>query len=93
MKLSEYFLKPRKDMPSDASLISHKLMIKSSMIKQTTSGIYTWLPLGLKVLQNIENKVRLIHNAYGCQELLCQLSNHQVYGKKVEDMTTMALKC
>jgi len=70
MKLSEYFLKPRKDMPSDATLISHKLMIKSSMIKQTTSGIYTWLPLGLKVLQNIENKVRQIHNNYSCQELL-----------------------
>ena len=51
MKLSKYFLKPRKDIPSDATLISHKLMIKSSMIKQTTSGIYAWLPLGLKVLK------------------------------------------
>ena len=70
MKLSEYFLKPRKDTPSDATLISHKLMIKSSMIKQTTSGIYTWLPLGLKVLQKIENIVRTVHNRYGCQELL-----------------------
>ena len=70
MKLSDYFLKPRKDTPSDATLISHKLMIKSSMIKQTTSGIYTWLPLGLKVLQKIEDIVRTVHNRYGCQELL-----------------------
>tara|TARA_Y100000310_G_scaffold141046_1_gene140453 strand:- start:178 stop:1467 length:1290 start_codon:yes stop_codon:yes gene_type:complete len=70
MKLSQYFLKPRKDTPSDATLISHKLMIKSSMIKQTTSGIYTWLPLGLKVLQKIEDIVRTVHNRYGCQELL-----------------------
>ena len=70
MKLSEYFLKPRKDTPSDATLISHKLMIKSSMIKQTTSGIYTWLPLGLKVLQKIEDIVRTVHNRDGCQELL-----------------------
>ena len=70
MKLSEYFLKSRKETSSDAKLISHKLMIKSSMIKQITSGIYTWLPLGLKVLQKIENIVRSIHNEYGCQELL-----------------------
>ena len=58
MKLSDYFLKPRKDIPSDATLISHKLMIKSSMIKQTTSGIYAWLPLGLKILKKIEDIVR-----------------------------------
>ena len=70
MRLSQYFLKPRKDTSSDATLISHKLMIKSSMIKQTTSGIYTWLPLGLKVLQKIEDIVRTVHNRYGCQELL-----------------------
>ena len=70
MKLSDYFLKPRKDIPSDATLISHKLMIKSSMIKQTTSGIYAWLPLGLKVLKKIEDIIRNFHNLYGCQELL-----------------------
>ena len=70
MKVSEYFLKPRKDLPSDAMLISHKLMIKSSMIKQTTSGIYAWLPLGLKVLKKIENIIRLVHDRYGCQEVL-----------------------
>ncbi len=70
MKLSEYFFKSRKETSSDAKLISHKLMIKSSMIKQITSGIYTWLPLGLKVLQKITNIVRSVHNQYGCQELL-----------------------
>ena len=69
MKLSDYFLKPRKDIPSDATLISHKLMIKSSMIKQTTSGIYAWLPLGLKILKKIEDIVRKFHDLYGCQEL------------------------
>ena len=70
MKLSNYFLKTRKDIPSDATLISHKLMIKSSMIKQTTTGIYSWLPLGLKGLKKIENLIRNFHNNYGCQELL-----------------------
>ncbi len=70
MKLSDYFFKSRKDIPSDATLISHKLMIKSSMIKQSTAGIYTWLPLGLKVLKKIENIIRKFHNLYGCHELL-----------------------
>ena len=70
MKLSDYFFKSRKDIPSDATLISHKLMIKSSMIKQSTAGIYTWLPLGLKVLKKIEQIIRKFHNIYGCHEIL-----------------------
>ena len=61
MKLSQYFLKTRKETPSDVKLISHKLMVKAAMIKQTTAGIYTWLPLGLRVLKKIENIVRIIH--------------------------------
>ena len=70
MKLSQFFFKSRKDIPSDATLVSHKLMIKSSMIKQITSGIYTWLPLGLRVIKKIEEITRIVHNKYGCQELL-----------------------
>ena len=84
MKLSDYFLKPRKDIPSDATLISHKLMIKSSMIKQTTSGIYAWLPLGLKVLKKIEDIIRKFHNLYGCQELLMPTIQSSNIWKKSE---------
>ena len=84
MKLSNYFLKSRKDTPSDATLISHKLMVKSSMIKQTTSGIYAWLPLGLKVLKKIENIVRKYHNLYGCQELLMPTIQESNIWKKSE---------
>ena len=84
MKLSEYFLKPRKDIPSDATLISHKLMIKSSMIKQSTSGIYAWLPLGLKILKKIEHIVRKFHNLYGCQELLMPTIQSSNIWKKSE---------
>ena len=84
MRLSHYFLKPRKDAPSDASLISHKLMIKSSMIKQTTSGIYAWLPLGLKVLKKIEDIIRKFHNLYGCQELLMPTIQSSSIWKKSE---------
>ena len=84
MRLSHYFLKPRKEAPSDASLISHKLMIKSSMIKQTTSGIYAWLPLGLKVLKKIEDIIRKFHNLYGCQELLMPTIQSSSIWKKSE---------
>ena len=70
MRATKYFLQTKKETPSDASLLSHKLMIRSSMIKQTSSGIYAWLPLGLKVLKKIENIVREIQNSYGCQEML-----------------------
>ena len=59
MRKSNYFLQTKKETPSDATLISHKLMIRTSMIKQTTSGIYAWLPLGLKVLKKIERNIRL----------------------------------
>ena len=57
MKYSEFFIPTVKDVPSDAEIISHQLMIKAGMIKQSSAGIYSWLPLGYKVLKNIE-KIR-----------------------------------
>ncbi len=53
MKFSQYFIPTMVDTPSDATIISHKLMLRSGMIRQSASGIYTWLPLGLKILNNI----------------------------------------
>ena len=70
MKYSEFFLPTLKDAPSDAEIISHKLMIRSGMIKQSSAGIYSWLPLGLMVLKNIENIVREEQNNAGAIELL-----------------------
>ena len=51
MKYSNFFLPTIKDTPSDAEIISHKLMIRAGMIKQSSAGIYSWLPLGLLVLK------------------------------------------
>ena len=59
MKLSQYFLPTLKENPADAAIASHQLMIRAGMIRQTTSGIYTWLPLGLKVLKKVE---KIIHD-------------------------------
>ena len=54
MKLSNLFFNTLKESPKEAQIISHQLMLRASMIRQHTSGIYTWLPLGFRVLKNIE---------------------------------------
>ena len=58
MKFSNFFSPTLKNVPAEAEIISHQLMIRSGMIKQSSAGIYSWLPLGLRVLKNIENIVR-----------------------------------
>lgn len=70
MLLSKYFLPVLKEQPQDAQIASHSLMIKAGMIRQQAAGIYAWLPLGLKVLKNIENIVRFNMDAAGAIEML-----------------------
>ncbi len=69
MKASSYHYKTLKDAPSDTELVSHKLMIRAGMIKPLASGIYSWLPLGLKVLKKIENIIREKMDKGGCLEI------------------------
>ena len=57
MRLSRYFLPVLKENPAEAQIVSHRLMLRAGMIKQATAGIYSWLPLGFKVLRKIENIV------------------------------------
>ena len=57
MRLSRYFLPILKENPKEAEIVSHRLMLRAGMIKQSSAGIYSWLPLGYKVLQKIENIV------------------------------------
>ncbi len=70
MLLSKYFLPVLKEQPLEAQIVSHSLMLRAGMIRQQAAGIYSWLPLGLKVLKNIENIVRFNMDAAGCVELL-----------------------
>ena len=58
MLFSKLLLPTLKDAPQEAEVVSHKLMLRSGMIRKVASGIYTWLPLGLKVLKKVENIVR-----------------------------------
>ena len=70
MELSKYPLKTYKDTPSDAELVSHQLMLRAGLIKKLASGLFTWMPLGLKVLRKIEDIVRAEMNQSGAFEIL-----------------------
>ena len=70
MRLSQYFLPTLKENPAEAEIVSHRLMLRAGMIRQSSAGIYSWLPMGLRVLRNIEQIVREEQNAIGCQEIL-----------------------
>lgn len=70
MKVSQFFLATIKEIPSDAELSSHRLMIRAGMLRKLASGLYTWLPLGLRVLKKVENIVREEMNRSGALELL-----------------------
>lgn len=70
MRLSAFFLPTLKETPTEAQIVSHRLMLRAGMIRQTSAGIYAWLPLGLRVLKKIEQIVREEQNRAGAQELL-----------------------
>ncbi|HEX7726083.1 MAG TPA: proline--tRNA ligase [Rhizomicrobium sp.] len=70
MRLSRYFLPVLKETPSEAQIVSHRLMLRAGMIRQEAAGIYAWLPLGFRVLQKIEQIVREEMNRAGAIEML-----------------------
>src|SRR5437667_609769 len=70
MRLSEYFLPLVRENPSEAQIVSHRLMLRAGMIRQSSAGIYSWLPLGLRVLKKIEGIVREEQDRAGAQEIL-----------------------
>ena len=70
MRLSSYFLSVLKETPAEAQIVSHRLMLRAGMVRQCGSGIYSWLPLGLRILKKIENIIREEQNRAGAIELL-----------------------
>jgi len=70
MYLSKFPLNTLKETPADAEIISHRLMLRAGLIRRLASGLYTWLPLGLRVLQKVENIIRSEMNASGAIEVL-----------------------
>jgi prolyl-tRNA synthetase len=93
MRLSRYFLPVLRDTPKEAEIVSHQLMLRAGLVKQSAAGIYSWLPLGLKVLTKIGNIVREEQNRAGAVELLMptiqsadlwrQSGRYEAYGKEM----------
>src|SRR5436853_860579 len=93
MRLSEYFLPLLRENPSEAQIVSHRLMLRAGMIRQSSAGIYCWLPLGLRVLKKIEQIVREEQDRAGALELLMptiqpaelwrESGRYEVYGKEM----------
>ena len=70
MRLTRYFMPTLKETPAEAQIISHRLMLRAGMVRQSAAGIYSWLPLGLRVLKKIEQIVREEQNRSGAHEVL-----------------------
>lgn len=70
MRYSRYFLPTQREVPSDAQIVSHRLMLRCGMIHQTALGIYTWLPLAVRVMQKIERIIEQEHSRIGCHRML-----------------------
>src|SRR5262252_4909273 len=93
MRLSAYFMPTLKENPTEAQIVSHRLMLRAGMIRQASAGIYSWLPLGFRVLKRIEQIVREEQDRAGCQEVLMptiqsaelwkQSGRYDVYGKEM----------
>ncbi len=82
---SKLFFQTYKETPAEAEILSHKLMLRAGLIKPQASGIYSYLPMGLKVLRNIENIIREEMNAAGCQELLMPaIIPQEVYKDRID---------
>src|SRR5579872_4659049 len=69
MRLSRSFIPTMKETPAEAQIASHRLMLRAGLVRQTSAGIYAWLPLGYRVLRNIEQIVREEQNAAGALEM------------------------
>ncbi len=70
MRLSKYFMPTLKETPAEAQIVSHRLMLRAGMVRQASAGIYSWLPLGFRVLKKIEQIVREEQDRAGAQEVL-----------------------
>src|SRR5438132_6199963 len=70
MKTSKFFIATQKEVPAEAEIVSHRLMLRASLIRRLAAGIYTWLPLGVRVLRKVEAVVREEMNRAGALELL-----------------------
>jgi prolyl-tRNA synthetase len=70
MRRSRFFLATLRENPAEAQIVSHRLMLRAGLVRQASAGIYSWLPIGFRVLKKIEQIVREEQNRSGAQEML-----------------------
>jgi prolyl-tRNA synthetase len=97
MRLSRYFLPILRETPKEAEIVSHRLMLRAGMIRQQSSGIYSWLPLGLRILNKVNAIIREEQNRAGAVELLMptiqsadlwrESGRYEAYGKEMLRIT------
>ena len=97
MRLSRYFLPLLKETPAEAQIVSHRLMLRAGLIRQAAAGIYNWLPLGYRVLKNIQTIVEEEQNRAGAIEILMptlqqaelwrESGRYDAYGKEMLRIT------
>src|SRR5262245_54836376 len=93
MRSTQFFLPTLRENPTEAQIVSHRLMLRAGMVRQASAGIYSWLPLGFKVLKKIEQIVREEQDRAGCQEVLMptiqsadlwkESGRYEAYGKEM----------
>ena len=97
MRLTRFFMPTLKETPAEAQIVSHRLMLRAGMIRQASAGIYSWLPLGYRVMKKIEQIVRQEQDAAGAQEMLMptiqpadlwrESGRYDIYGKEMLRIT------
>ena len=93
MKASRYSLSTLKETPADAEVASHQLLIRGGFIRKLASGIYNWLPIGLRVLHKVEGIIREEMNNSGALEVMLPVSNRQNSGLSPVVGRNMTMAC
>ncbi len=93
MRVSQYLLSTQKENPANAEIVSHQLMLRAGMIRRNASGLYSWLPSGLRVLRKVEAIVREEMNKAGAIEILMPMVQPGISGWKQVAGTSLARNC
>lgn len=93
MRLSRFFMPILKENPKEAEIVSHRLMLRTGMVRQQSAGIYTWLPLGKRVLDKVNAIIREEQNRSGAIELLMPTLQSAELWQESGAMTPMARRC
>jgi prolyl-tRNA synthetase len=93
MRLTQYFLPVLRETPAEAQIASHRLMLRAGMIRQASAGIYSWLPMGFKVLRRLETIVHEEQARAGHVALLMPTLQSAICGARADATTSTGRRC